>query len=124
VLDEKKHVLWKFDKPVPFVSSILLVDGRIFMTSDDGIAVCVDAKSGKPLWKERLEGEHFASPIDNRGKIYFFGQNGKSTVVEAGAKFKIVAENKLDEGMSASPAVSGDALYLRTENSLYCIKNK
>jgi outer membrane protein assembly factor BamB len=124
VLDEKKCVLWKYKKTVPFMPSILLVDGRIFMATDNGIAVCLDAKTGKQLWKERLEGDHCASPIDNQGKLYFFGQNGKSTIVEAGPKYKVVAENKLDEGMYASPAVSGDALYLRTVNSLYCIKNK
>jgi outer membrane protein assembly factor BamB len=123
VLDEAKCVLWKYKKTVPFLSSILLVDGRIFMVNDNGIAVCVDAKDGKQLWKERLEGDHAASPIDNRGRVYFFGQNGKSTVVEAGPKYKVLAENKLDEGMLASAAVSGDALYLRTMTMLYCIKN-
>ena len=124
VLDEKKCVLWKYNKTVPFMPSILLVGGRIFMTTDNGVAVCLDAKDGKQRWKERLDGDHCASPIDNRGKIYFFGQNGKATVVEAGPKFNILAENKLDEGLMASPAVSGDALYLRTIKSLYCIKNK
>jgi outer membrane protein assembly factor BamB len=125
VLDPEKCTLWKYKKTVPFMPSILLVDGRIFMTTDGGVAVCLDAKTGKQLWKERLEGDHCASPIDNCGRIYFFGQNGKATIIEAGPKFKVLAENKLDEGMMASPAVSGDALYLRTiNNHLYCIKNK
>ncbi|MCC6123761.1 MAG: PQQ-binding-like beta-propeller repeat protein [Pirellulales bacterium] len=124
VLDAKKCILWKYKKTVPFLSSILLVEGRIFMVADNGIAVCLDAKTGKQFWKERLEGDHAASPIDNRGKVYYFGQKGKTMVVEAGPKFQILAENKLDEGMLASPAVSGDALYLRTITSLYCIKNK
>ncbi len=125
VLDEKQCVLWKYKKTVPFMPSILLIGGRVFMTTDNGVAVCLDAKTGKQLWKARLDGDHCTSPIDNRGRIYFFSQKGKSTVVEAGPKFKILAENKLDEGMYASPAVSGDALYLRTiDNSLYCIKNK
>jgi outer membrane protein assembly factor BamB len=93
------------------------------MVGDNGVAVCLDAKKGKQLWKERLDGDHAASPIYAGGKIYFFNQNGKSTVVEAASKFKIVAENELSEGLYASPAVSGDALYLRTPHSLYCIKN-
>jgi outer membrane protein assembly factor BamB len=73
-------------------------------------------KSGKQLWKERLGGDHCASPIDNRGKIFFFSQNGQSTVIEVGPKFKILAENQLNEGLYACPAVSGDVAYLRTEN--------
>jgi outer membrane protein assembly factor BamB len=124
VLDKKNVVLWEYKNPVPFLSSVLLVDGRIFMVADNGVAVCLNAKNGKQLWKERIEGDHAASPICADGKIYFFNQNGNATVVEAGPKYKILAENKLDEGMYASPAVSGDALYLRTTHSLYCIKNK
>lgn len=124
VLDENKCVLWKYKKTVPFMPSILLVDGRIYMTTDGGVAVCLDAKNGKQLWKERLEGDHCSSPIYNRGNLYFFNESGKATIVEAGPKFKVVAENKLDEGMFASPAVAGDALILRAAESLYCIKNK
>ena len=97
---------------------------RIYMMDDQGVAVCLDAKKGKPIWKERVGGEFAASPICNRGKIYFFDKEGKTTIIEASKKFTVVAENKLDEGLWASPAVSGDALYLRTPSSLYCIKNK
>jgi outer membrane protein assembly factor BamB len=123
-LDAKTHVLWKFKTPVPFLSSILLVDGRLFMVNDNGIAACVDAHTGKEIWKKRLDGDHAASPIYARGRIYFFGQNGNTTVIEAAPKFKILAENKLDDGFLASPAVSGGALYLRTKTSLYCIRNQ
>jgi outer membrane protein assembly factor BamB len=94
------------------------------MVNDNGIAVCVDAKTGKEVWKQRLSGDHAASPISAQGRIYYFDQKGKTTIVEAAPKFKILAENKLDDGFLASPAVSGDALYLRTTKSLYCIKNK
>jgi outer membrane protein assembly factor BamB len=121
---DPKNILWKYKSPVPFLSSILLVDGRIYMMDDQGVAVCLDAKKGKPIWKERVGGEFAASPICNRGKIYFFDKDGKTTIIEASKTFTIIAENKLDEGLWASPAVSGDALYLRTTGSLYCIKNK
>ncbi len=122
VLDAKTHVLWKFKTHVPFLSSILLVAGRLFMVNDNGIAACVDACTGKEIWKKRLGESHAASPIYARGKIYFFGQSGKTTVIEAAPNFTLLAENKLDDGFLASPAVSGDALYLRTKTSLYCIR--
>jgi outer membrane protein assembly factor BamB len=122
LLDATKHVLWKVKNPVPFLSSILLVEGCLFMVNDNGIAACVEAKTGKLIWKHRLSGNHAASPIYAQGRIYYFSQNGTATVVEAAPKFKVLAENKLDDGFLASPAVSGDALCLRTQTSLYCIR--
>jgi outer membrane protein assembly factor BamB len=122
VLDEKDCVSWKYKKTVPFIPSILLVDGRIFMTDDNGVVVCLDAKTGKELWKERIGGNFHSSPVYAGGNIYFCDQDGKTTVIEAGPKYKLLAENKLDDGIQACPAVSGDALYLRTKSAIYCIK--
>ena len=76
----------------------------------------------KAARKERIGGNFHSSPIYAGGNIYFFDQTGKTTVIEAGPKYKLVAENQLDEGFQACPAVSVDALYLRTKTTIYCIK--
>jgi hypothetical protein len=71
----------------------------------------------------RLGGNYSASPIYTNGRIYFFDQDGKSTVIQAGREFKVIAVNQLDGGFMASAAVSGNALYLRTKTDLYRIEN-
>jgi hypothetical protein len=58
------------------------------------------------------------------GRVYFFSEDGKATVIEAGRAFKLLAENSLDDGFMASPAIDGEALYLRTRTYLYRIENK
>jgi outer membrane protein assembly factor BamB len=117
------HVVWKYNRAVPTRSSILLVEGLLFMVDDNGVAACVDADTGQERWHSRLGGNYSASPITARGRIYFFSEEGKATVVEAAAEFHPLAVNELPDGFMASPAVSGDALYLRTRTHLYRIED-
>lgn len=118
----KSHVEWTYSKAAPKKPSILLHGDLLFMVDDGGIAACVDAKTGKEHWKERVGGNFSASPILADGKIYLFDEDGMATVIEAARKFKVVAKNELDAGCMGSPAVSGDLLIVRTKNALYGIK--
>jgi outer membrane protein assembly factor BamB len=110
---------WKCSQGVPNRSSPTLVGDLIFMVSDAGIASCLDAKSGKSLRQQRLDGEYSSSPIHTDGRIYFSNQEGQSYVMSADRKFEILATNVLDAGCMASPAVYGKAIYLRTKEALY-----
>ena len=47
---------------------------------------------------------------------------GETTVMKTGRAFEILAENRLESGCLASPAVSGNALFLRTKTHLYRIE--
>jgi outer membrane protein assembly factor BamB len=116
------HIAWEYKRVVPKRSSLLLVDDLLFMVDDDGVAACLEAKTGEEIWRVRLGGNYSSSPIYSNGKVYFFDQTGKSTVIEAGPEYKVIAVNQLDEGFMASPAVSGNALYLRTRTDLYRIE--
>jgi len=117
------HVEWTYRGAVPRRASLLLVDDLLFMVHDGGVAACVDATTGEENWKHRLGSNFSASPIFANGMIFFFDQDGKSTVIEAARKYKILAENKLDDGCLASPAVSNNALYVRTRSHLYRIQS-
>ena len=101
------HVAWKLDKNVPFLPSMTVVNDLLYMISDDGIASCVEAKTGKNVWKKRVGGKFAASPVAAEGRVYFFGQEGPITVIAAERKYRELAVNKLDEGFLATPAVAG-----------------
>jgi outer membrane protein assembly factor BamB len=118
------QVVWKHKRSVPRRPSILLVDDLIFMVDDGGVAACVEAKTGREVWTKRLGGNFSASPIYADGRIYFFDQEGQATVIEAARQYKVVAVNQLDEGFMASPAVSGQALFLRSRTHLYRVEDK
>ncbi len=112
---------WETNKTVPTRPSLLLDSGLLYMVSDSGIASCLDAKTGKVYWSERLDGEFSASPMLAGGKLYFCNQIGKTFVVNPGKTFNVQSENRLEGGFMANPAVIGDQLLLRTRTHLYCI---
>jgi outer membrane protein assembly factor BamB len=117
------HVKWISDRQIPQKPSLVAFDGRIYFVSDRGIVRCLDGESGKEIWFERLPGDYSASPLEAEGHLYFFNQDGTCTVLKAGDSYEQLAQNKLDAGFMASPAVAGKALFLRTTSHLYRIEN-
>jgi outer membrane protein assembly factor BamB len=106
----------------PNRSSVLLVGDKLFMVNSGGIATCVSAKDGKELNRVRLEsggGNFWASPVYADGRWYAFDDKGHGFVLSADEKLTVPATNKLEAGCRASPAVVGNALYVRTLTHLY-----
>ena len=120
---DQSQVAWRVKKSAPNKPSLLLVDDLIYMINDGGIVTCLDAKTGEPHWSERVQGNYSASPIFADGRIYVSSEEGKVAVLAPGREFKLLAENKLDDGFMASPAVSGKALFLRTKTHLYRVED-
>jgi outer membrane protein assembly factor BamB len=114
--------VWKVARGVPNKPSILLVGDLILMANDSGILTCVDAKTGETVWKDRLDGSYSASPIAAGNRVYFFSEEGKTTVIEAARAFNVLAQNFLDGSFMASPAVAGNTLFLRTATHVYRIE--
>ena len=117
------EIVWKYSKSVPHVPSPLLVGREIYFVHDGGVATCLDALTGQPLWQERLGGNHDASPIEIRNRLYFLNREGKANVLTAGRKFEVLATNQLEGTFKASPAVANGALFLRNESHLYRIES-
>ena len=113
------HVVWRVTRAVPNKPSILLVGDVIFMINDVGLASAVDAKTGELVWQSRVGGTFSASPVHAAGRVYMFDEDGKTTVIQAGREFKVLAENQLDNGFMASPAIAGNALIVRTRKDVY-----
>ena len=119
------HIAWKITKGMPSRPSFLLIDDLLYIVTSDGIATCVEAKTGEVVWKERVPGKYSASPIYANGRIYFFNEDSTTTVLKPVRKFEQLAVNKLgDEQLMASPAVAYDSLFIRTERTLYRIGSK
>lgn len=114
------HLVWQDDKTVPKESSPILVDDLIYYNDDKGILSCLEAATGKELYRERLDGKggYSASPVFAGGNLYFHNGDGVTTVVKPGRTFTRVAENRLGEFGLSSFAVLSDGFLARTEKSL------
>lgn len=117
----KTHIVWDRTRGNAALSNPVIADGRLYMVTDTGVLHVLDARTGLELFSQRLPGDHTASPVVANGLIYFFSERGQATVIRASEQLEIVARNELAEGMRASPAVAGGALFLRTFGSLYKI---
>lgn len=115
-------VLWRLKTHIGKYASPLLVDGLIYTAAEESFVTCIEAATGKVIWSERIGDKYAASPVYADGRLYFFGQQGTTTVLKPGRQFEVLARNTLDDGFMASPAVSGKAFFLRTKKHLYRVE--
>ncbi len=118
------HVAWKSENKAPDMSSPVLVGDEIYWVSDNGNVSCSDSKTGQLLWQKLVSGNFLASPVCANGRIYFFERTGKTTVFKAGREVLQLAQNMLPGPLVATPAFIGPAIYLRTDQALYCLQER
>lgn len=116
------HIAWTITRSAPNTPSMLVVGDELYMVSDGGVGSCVDAKTGKVHWQERIGGNFSASPVYADGRIYFQNEEGVGTVIKAGTTFDKLAANDLKERTLASYALADGAIYIRSAESLYKIQ--
>src|SRR5262245_18280669 len=116
------HVSWRFEKFVPFVSSPLFFEGRVFTVKDGGILTCLDAKTGEVHRSGRVmgTGNYYASPVAGDGKIYLLSQRGTLSVVSSADQWQVIHSAEFGEECYATPALLDGRIYLRTSGHLYC----
>jgi len=121
-------VNWRHKGGTPYVPSPLLAGGRLYFTQmNDNLLTVLDAKTGLPvIEKERLPQARtfYASPLAAGGRVYFVDRAGTTVVLKAGDEVEVLAVNKLDDPIDASPVAVGKQLFLRSEKHLYCIEEK
>jgi outer membrane protein assembly factor BamB len=118
------NIVWRTLRQAPAMSSPVVAGDEIYWVSDAGIALCGDLRTGKIHWQERLGGFHLASLLYAEGRVYFFAQDGKTTVVKAGKQFEKLAENRIEGPQIATPAILDGTIFLRTDAGLYRIGKK
>lgn len=118
------HVAWTIQRSAPNTPSLLLVGDELYMVSDAGVASCVDARTGKVHWQERVGGNYSASPVYADGRIYLQNETGKGVVLKPGKAFEIVAQSDLGEQTLASYALGDGRIYIRTEQHLYAFGDR
>jgi outer membrane protein assembly factor BamB len=119
----KSKLLWHVETGAPYTSSVVHHDGLLYMATEMGIVSCIDGKTGERIWRERLGGIYSASPVLADGKIYLVSENGDTLVLRPGRKPQVLARNKLDMRVIASPAISNGRIFIRGDRHLVAIQN-
>lgn len=115
------HVAWTQTKGVPGVPSPLHYNGRLYTVQNGGIVFSRVATTGELIYSGRTGamGYYYSSPVAADNKIYFASEEGVVVVLDGGAQLKVLARNKLDGQILATPAIVDGKIYVRTEDHLY-----
>jgi outer membrane protein assembly factor BamB len=117
-------VVWENDEYLPEVPSPVVSDGLLFLATTYGVLVCYDAKTGEKYWEREFKNGFFSSPVIADQKLYATDLSGKMHIFRVSKTAELIGEPVLGERISTTPAFSDGRIYLRGENSLYCIGQK
>lgn len=127
-ITDSPAVVWKYDQDTPYVPSpVLYGDKLYFLKVNSGILSCLNTKTGEVHYgPQRLEeiANIYASPVAAAERVYLTSRDGMTLVLKHGAAFEVLARNKLEDGIDASPALVEREIYLRGRKFLYCIAEK
>ncbi len=121
-------IVWSETRGLSYTPSPVLHEGKFYALTDNGLFSCFDAKTGTPFYhRVRLPKPYNfkASPVGANGKLYLASEDGDILVVKMGEKFEVLATNTLeDQVFIASPVIVENEIYLRSQNTLFCVSEK
>ncbi|MDP7017867.1 MAG: PQQ-binding-like beta-propeller repeat protein, partial [Pirellulaceae bacterium] len=123
-LTDSENVVWSLGRGTPYVPCPMLWGDELYLLEDRSFFSCLGATDGERHYlKHRLPGilNFSASPVGAADRIYLLSEEGKTVVLQRGRQVKVLAINELDEKFYASPAIVGEAIYLRSNQHLFCI---
>ena len=125
VTGAKEARAWTMRKGTPDVATPVIHDGLVYLARENGVFICVDAKTGEQQYQERVVGDkHRSTPVVADGKIYLLGRGGRAVVLKPGREFKVLSKSELEEEITASPAITQGRVYVRSFDSLMAFGKK
>lgn len=120
------RIAWRWERDTPYVPSPLLYGDRLYFNKlNNAVLTCLDAKTGQPILESvRLPSllNIYASPVGAADRIYLTARDGTTLVLKRAPTIEVLATNKLDDSIDASPAIAGKQLFLRGQRHLYCLE--
>lgn len=121
------QVIWKYTKTTPYIPSVLVKDDLVYIINDGGVMICIDAKDGATLSRQRLSGatgQYYASPVMAGERMVIANLDGKLSLLTTGKDFRLLSTLDLAEPIVASPAIYAGRLFVRTSDRIYCFGKK
>lgn len=118
------EIVYESTRAVPYMPTPLAYRDRLFLWEDSGIISCVNVRTGEQVWRNRVRGEYYSSPVCADRRIYNVSRAGIVTVIDAADEFRKVGETDLGEETLATPAIADKTLFLRTRSKLFAISGE
>lgn len=113
--------VYRLDRGAPLVPTPLVVGDFLFLWNDDGVVTCADLETGETIWRRRVPGSYYGSPVAVGDSVYCLSIDGEAVVLAASEEYQLVARNPLGEGSHSTPAIAGGRMFLRTFSHLMSV---
>jgi outer membrane protein assembly factor BamB len=121
-------IVWSHTRGLSYTASPVLYDNKLYVVTDNGLVTAFNATTGEPYYSQTRLPKAYnlkSSPVGTNGKLYLAMEDGDIVVLKMGEKFEVIATNHLnDQIFIATPVIAAGELYLRGQNTLFCISEK
>jgi outer membrane protein assembly factor BamB len=118
------QIAYRLSGSLPYVPTSVAHGRLLFNFADSGVVTCLDAPTGEVLWRERIGGNYFGSPVRVGERIYCIARDGQMVVLAASDQFKLLGRINLEEPSNSTPAVADGMMYVRTVSHLMAVGGK
>lgn len=119
---KNRYIVWSIKRGGAYMQTPLIYKGLLYNLQINGLLTCFDALTGEIKFKENFKEAFSSSAIAADGKIYFSSEAGNVYVVKAGPVYSLIAKNRINENCMATPALSGNTLFFRTQHNVIAIE--
>jgi outer membrane protein assembly factor BamB len=119
---KNQFIAWSVKRGGAYMQTPLVYDGYLYNLQVNGQLICFDAITGEMKYKQSLNDAFSSSGVAADGKLYFSSETGRIYVIRAGATYELLATNEMNDVCMATPAISGNALYFRTQHSVVAVE--
>jgi len=119
---KNQYIVWSVKRGGAYMQTPLVYNGYLYNLQVNGQLMCFDAVTGEMKYKDSLKEAFTASGVAADGKLYFSSEDGNIYVIQSGPEFKVLAKNVLKDVCMATPAISGNTLYFRTQHYLIAVE--
>ena len=118
-----EFIVWSIKRGAAYMPTNLIYGDYLYNLRMNGNITCFEALTGEVVYKERIPEAMgiTASGVASNGKLYYSTEQGDVVVVAAGPEFRIISRNPMEDLIMASPAISGDMIYFRTQHYLVAV---
>ena len=116
--------VWSDQRLSPSNVSCVIKADQLYTLNRSGVAICAKIRTGEEVWKSRVGGGHYATPVLAKNLIYYFSQDGIGRILKTdGVEPEVISEYKFQEAILGTPAASKDAIFVRREKHLMRISD-
>jgi len=121
---KSKNISWSIKRGGAYMQTPLIYGDYLYNLQVNGQLTCFEAVTGEVKYKQNLNEAFTASGIAADGKVYFTSEEGNVYVIQAGPEYKLIAKNNMNDVCMATPAISGNTIFFRTQHFIIAVESK